>query len=90
MFCATYPWINALYATPIIGLAPLFVIIFGFGLYAKIAVVIALAIFPILINTVSGACARSPGTSGNWRPSTAPSGWRRSGGSSCPARCRSS
>jgi len=51
------PWINALYATPIIGLAPLFVIIFGFGLSAKIAVVVALAIFPMLINTVSGARA---------------------------------
>lgn len=51
------PWVNALYATPIIGLAPLFIIIFGFGLTSKIAVVIALVIFPILINTVSGARA---------------------------------
>lgn len=49
------PWISALYATPILGLAPLFVIIFGFGLSAKVAVVIALVTFPILINTVSGA-----------------------------------
>jgi ABC-type nitrate/sulfonate/bicarbonate transport system permease component len=51
------PWVNALYATPIIGLAPLLIIIFGFGLTAKVAVVIALVIFPILINTVSGARA---------------------------------
>lgn len=51
------PWVNALYATPIIGLAPLFIIIFGFGLQAKVAVVVALVIFPILINTVSGARA---------------------------------
>lgn len=51
------PWVNALYATPIIGLAPLFIIIFGFGLTSKIAVVVALVIFPILINTVSGARA---------------------------------
>jgi ABC-type nitrate/sulfonate/bicarbonate transport system permease component len=53
------PWVNALYATPIVGLAPLFIIIFGFGLQAKVAVVIALCIFPILINTVSGARAVS-------------------------------
>lgn len=51
------PWVSALYATPIIGLAPLFIIIFGFGVEAKIAVVVALSIFPILINTVSGARA---------------------------------
>lgn len=49
------PWVNALYATPIIGLAPLFIIVFGFGVTAKIAVVVSLVIFPILINTVSGA-----------------------------------
>lgn len=55
----TNPWVNALYATPIIGLAPLFIIIFGFGLQAKVAVVIALVIFPILINTVAGARAVS-------------------------------
>lgn len=51
----TNPWISALYATPIIGLAPLFIIIFGFGIQSKVAVVVALVVFPILINTVSGA-----------------------------------
>jgi ABC-type nitrate/sulfonate/bicarbonate transport system permease component len=51
------PWINGLYATPIIGFAPLFIIVFGFTLSSKIAVVVSLAIFPILINTVSGAKA---------------------------------
>lgn len=53
----TNVWVTALYATPIIGLAPLFIIIFGFGLQAKVAVVVALVIFPILINTVAGARA---------------------------------
>ncbi|WP_182358473.1 ABC transporter permease [Tomitella gaofuii] len=53
------PWVNALYSTPIIGLAPLFIIIFGFDLQSKIAVVFALVVFPILINTVSGARAVS-------------------------------
>lgn len=48
-------WISGLYATPIIGLAPLFVITFGYGLQAKAAVVFSLALFPILINTIAGA-----------------------------------
>lgn len=48
-------WIAGLYATPIIGLAPLFVISFGYGLQAKAAVVVSLAVFPILINTIAGA-----------------------------------
>ena len=50
-------WIAGLYATPIIGLAPLFVISFGYGLQAKAAVVLSLAVFPILINTIAGARA---------------------------------
>lgn len=57
MYRWTNTWVTALYATPIIGLAPLFIIIFGFGLQAKVAVVVALVIFPILINTISGARA---------------------------------
>jgi NitT/TauT family transport system permease protein len=51
------PWISGLYATPLIGLAPLFVVIFGYGLAAKVAVAICLAVFPILINTIAGARA---------------------------------
>jgi ABC-type nitrate/sulfonate/bicarbonate transport system permease component len=50
-------WISGLYATPIIGLAPLFVILFGYGLQAKAAVVFTLAVFPMLINTIAGARA---------------------------------
>ncbi|MBF8184584.1 ABC transporter permease [Nonomuraea sp. K274] len=47
-------WVSALYSTPLIALAPLFVIVFGIGLQAKIAVVISLAIFPVIINTAAG------------------------------------
>lgn len=50
-------WISGLYATPIIGLAPLFVILFGYSVQAKAAVVFVLAVFPILINTIAGARA---------------------------------
>ncbi|MQA01799.1 MAG: ABC transporter permease subunit [Streptosporangiales bacterium] len=48
------PWISALYSTPLIALAPLFIVVFGIGLSAKVAVVITLAIFPVIINTASG------------------------------------
>jgi ABC-type nitrate/sulfonate/bicarbonate transport system permease component len=48
------PLVSALYATPVIGLAPLFIIWFGIGINSKIAVVFLLAILPIIINTESG------------------------------------
>lgn len=48
------PWVSALYSTPLIALAPLFIIVFGIGLQAKVAVVITLAIFPVIINTTAG------------------------------------
>jgi ABC-type nitrate/sulfonate/bicarbonate transport system permease component len=47
-------WVSALYSTPLIALAPLFIIVFGIGLGAKVAVVITLAIFPVIINTTAG------------------------------------
>jgi NitT/TauT family transport system permease protein len=47
-------WVSALYSTPLIALAPLFIIVFGIGLQAKVAVVITLAIFPVIINTTAG------------------------------------
>ena len=45
------PWINALYATPLVALMPLYLIIFGIGTTGKAALVVTVAIFPILINT---------------------------------------
>jgi ABC-type nitrate/sulfonate/bicarbonate transport system permease component len=48
------PWVSALYATPIIALAPLFIVVFGIELPSKIAVALLLAIFPVIINTASG------------------------------------
>lgn len=48
------PWISALYATPTIALAPLFVLVFGIDMPSKIAVVFLLAVFPIVINTSTG------------------------------------
>ncbi len=48
------PWISALYATPFIALAPLFVLWLGIGLAAHAAVVFISVFFPVLINTYSG------------------------------------
>jgi NitT/TauT family transport system permease protein len=43
-----------LYAMPIIALGPLFILWLGIGIGSKIAIVFLTAVFPILINTVTG------------------------------------
>lgn len=48
------PWVSALYATPVLALAPLFILIFGLGISSKVAVVFLVMVFPILINTMTG------------------------------------
>jgi ABC-type nitrate/sulfonate/bicarbonate transport system permease component len=48
------PYINALIATPWVVLIPLFVIWFGTGVYARIAIIVISVIFPVIINTLSG------------------------------------
>jgi NitT/TauT family transport system permease protein len=48
------PWISAVYATPTVALAPMFIFIFGIDAPSKMAVVFLLAVFPIVINTVTG------------------------------------
>jgi len=48
------PWISGFYASPIIALAPLLILWFGVGIWSKIAVVISLVIFPMIINTEAG------------------------------------
>jgi NitT/TauT family transport system permease protein len=48
------PFVSALYATPRIALLPLVVIWFGIGLGSKVAIVFLGAIFPILVNTITG------------------------------------
>ena len=48
------PWVSMLYATPIIALGPLFILWLGIGVISKNSIVFLVAVFPILINTVSG------------------------------------
>lgn len=51
------PWISALYATPSISLAPLFIVWLGFGVASKVAIVALVAFFPMIINTIAGVLA---------------------------------
>lgn len=48
------PLLTALYASPLIALAPLFIIIFGVGVTGKAALVFLLAVFPFIFNTFAG------------------------------------
>ncbi len=48
------PWLAALYATPMIALAPIFVVLLGIGLSSKIAIIFIEAFFPITANAALG------------------------------------
>ena len=48
------PLINIGYAVPRIALVPLFVVWFGIGIQSKLAIVFLSAVFPILLNTITG------------------------------------
>lgn len=48
------PFLTALYASPLVALAPLFIIIFGVGVTGKAALVFLLSVFPFIFNTFAG------------------------------------
>lgn len=48
------PFLNILYATPFIALAPLFVLWFGIGLESKVVMVFIVSIIPIIVTTSAG------------------------------------
>lgn len=48
------PFINALYAIPRIALVPLIILWFGLELNGKVAILVSIAIFPVIINTYAG------------------------------------
>jgi NitT/TauT family transport system permease protein len=55
-----YPYIIAFNAAPRVAFAPLFLIWFGFGIWSKVAMVIAIAAFPIMVGTIAGMAATDP------------------------------
>lgn len=48
------PYVNALYATPLVAVVPLIVLWLGFQTKAKVALVFLFCVFPILLNTYQG------------------------------------
>jgi NitT/TauT family transport system permease protein len=48
------PWLIGLYATPMIALAPIFVVLLGIGIYSKIAIIFIEAFFPVTVNAALG------------------------------------
>jgi NitT/TauT family transport system permease protein len=51
---ALNPWVSGIYATPIVAISPLFILWFGIGIWSKVAVVVSLVVFPVIINTEVG------------------------------------
>lgn len=50
----TEVYVNALYATPLVAVAPLLILWLGIGIGSKIAVVFLISVFPVIISTASG------------------------------------
>ena len=48
------PLLSGIYATPLIALLPLIIMLFGLGSLSKIIMTVLAAVFPILINTMVG------------------------------------
>lgn len=54
---AAYPYVVAANATPRIAFAPLVVIWFGFDYASKVVMAVAVAVFPVIVNTMAGLAA---------------------------------
>lgn len=54
------PWVSALYATPLVALAPLFIIMFGIGMTSRVMVVMLVSVFPVILNTATGIRTTDP------------------------------
>jgi ABC-type nitrate/sulfonate/bicarbonate transport system permease component len=57
---ALYPWLVALRTVPIVALAPLMLIWFGFGLLPKVLLVAFFCFFPIAVATTDGLARTDP------------------------------
>lgn len=57
-----YPVVSAIRATPIISIAPIFIIWFGFGIAPKAALAALATFFPIMVNCVTGMRSVDPQT----------------------------
>jgi ABC-type nitrate/sulfonate/bicarbonate transport system permease component len=57
---AAYPLLLASQAIPLIVLAPLFVLAFGYGIGPKLAIVALICFFPIVVNVLDGLRSTDP------------------------------
>ena len=48
------PIVDGLYATPLVALSPILILTLGIGVRSKAAIIVLLAIFPIIVNTAAG------------------------------------
>src|SRR5918996_6460178 len=48
------PFFTALYASPLVALAPLIIVVFGVGLTGKVALIFLLTVFPFIFNVFAG------------------------------------
>jgi NitT/TauT family transport system permease protein len=58
---ALFPLAILVKVTPVVAVAPLLVIWFGFGLWPKVCVAALISFFPFLVNAVTGFRSVSPG-----------------------------
>ncbi len=54
------PLMTLLYASPLVALAPLFVVFFGVGVLSKMLIIFVLAVFPFMFNAYAGVHAVDP------------------------------
>jgi len=54
LYYALDPLVTAMYSTPVLVLAPMLVIWFGLGIASKVAIVVILSTFPMMINLTEG------------------------------------
>jgi putative hydroxymethylpyrimidine transport system permease protein len=57
---AVYPWLVASQMVPIVAVAPILVVWFGFTIVPKVVVVGLVCFFPVVVNTVDGLKAVDP------------------------------
>jgi ABC-type nitrate/sulfonate/bicarbonate transport system permease component len=57
---AVYPWLVASQMIPIVAVAPILVVLFGFTIVPKVVVVALVCFFPVVVNTIDGLKAVDP------------------------------
>jgi ABC-type nitrate/sulfonate/bicarbonate transport system permease component len=57
---ATYPLLVASQAIPIVAIAPILIVLFGFGIWPKLIIVALICFFPITVNALDGLRSVDP------------------------------